>query len=173
MAFAGSAGDGIESGASDLDPAAKDARARLSGGRRREAAVAGGERRRDSPARPQSRVSGHDLRRGLRLREAREAARQSRAAVAVETRRSGGTAWRRCLGTPTRSLGQWGCTGSKQTAQDSSLPSCADPGWLTTTSRRRRRGSIGGGGNLGFRWRWRTGFGVWGTGGGGPGVAAP
>jgi hypothetical protein len=104
MAFAGSAGDGIESGASDLDPAAKDARARLSGGRRREAVVAGGERRRDSPARPQSRVSGHDLRRGLRLREAREAARQSRAAVAVEKWRSGRSTRRRITRTPARSL---------------------------------------------------------------------
>jgi hypothetical protein len=50
MPFAGSAGNRIESGASDLDPAAEDASPRLSGGRRREAAAAGGERRRDSPA---------------------------------------------------------------------------------------------------------------------------
>jgi hypothetical protein len=45
-------GGWIRSGALDLDLTATDARERLSGGGRRETAVAGGERRRSSPARP-------------------------------------------------------------------------------------------------------------------------
>jgi hypothetical protein len=43
MPFAGSAGGRIEAGASDLNPAAKNACARLSGGERRETAAAGDE----------------------------------------------------------------------------------------------------------------------------------
>jgi hypothetical protein len=39
MLFAGSTGGGVESDASDLDPAAENACARLSGGGRRETAV--------------------------------------------------------------------------------------------------------------------------------------
>jgi hypothetical protein len=50
LLFAGGASGRIESGTSDLDLAAEDACARLSGGGWRETAVAGGERRRSSPA---------------------------------------------------------------------------------------------------------------------------
>jgi hypothetical protein len=81
-------------GASDLNPTARNARKRWGGGVRWPVAATGGERRRARRRNPNLEFPVR-LRRGLRLREAREAARRSRVVVAVETRRRGCLARRR------------------------------------------------------------------------------
>jgi hypothetical protein len=95
------------------------------GGNGRRRAAAG------SLARPQSSVLGHRLRRGLRQSEAREAARRSRAAVAVETRRRGCSARRRGSARVAKS-GEvpmaTGCTGTKTSDAGESLTSLRGSG---------------------------------------------
>jgi hypothetical protein len=120
MPFAGSAGNRIESGASDLDSAAEDASPRLSGadgGRQRRPAASGGGTRR----RAQSWAPGHRLKRGRHLCAARRAAKPMGTTAAAEKRRSGGTTRRRGHELRRDHLGRRRCTRSKQKAQDGSL----------------------------------------------------
>jgi hypothetical protein len=68
-------GGGFRSGASDLDPAAKIACERWPAAGGEATAAAGDERRRSSPASPQTRVLVHGLGHRVHLREARGLAR--------------------------------------------------------------------------------------------------
>jgi hypothetical protein len=123
-----------------------NSRARLQAARAVECGGGGNDRQRaaaGSPARPQSRVSGHGLRRALRLCEAREVAKRSRAAVEVETRRRECSARRRGSARVAKSgevLRATGCTGTKTSDVGGSLTSLR-------VSRRApwRRGSVDGG----------------------------
>jgi hypothetical protein len=84
-------------------------------------AAAGDEGRRSSPAGPQSRVPVHELRRGRHLREEREQAKLTGAAVATETRRSGRSTRQRGTRTPARSQGCSGAQAGQQAARAASV----------------------------------------------------
>jgi hypothetical protein len=78
-----------------------------------------------SPARPQSRVFDHGLKRGRHLCEAREQAKQSRVAVSAETQRSGRSTWNTNSGEVPRATG---CTGMTTSDAGGFLTSLRVPG---------------------------------------------
>jgi hypothetical protein len=125
MPFVGSAGGGIEAGASDLNPMAENACAWLSGGRRQWPAASGGATRR----RARIRAPGHGSTRERHLRAARRAAKPMGTTVAVEKRRSGGTTRRRGSQTPARSLKATGVHGI-ETNGTGRLPTFLRRSWM-------------------------------------------
>jgi hypothetical protein len=130
-------------------------RSRASGGRQ---CKTGGERAAAAPggdlagARP-NRARALGLPRGLRLREAREAARHPRAVVAVETRRCGRASRRRNTGTPATAPRQRGARGRRRATRVHSSPPGVALGQLHDSDAAATAEIDGGGGELelGFR----------------------
>jgi hypothetical protein len=132
-------GGGFQSGASDLDPATRDACKRRGGGERRPTAVAGSERWRDSPATP---IQGSGARfearvasmRGARAREARWGGGHGGVAA---RRTDGATARLKISGDGSKATG---CTGTPSSGTEGPLTSLRSS-WAI--SRRRSGGRTG------------------------------